>query len=200
MEDINKVREQRRVTAEKKERGKDRERYETIATAPHDARPVRVTCLVHSQAAEHIDHVPSFDQYKNDMWDTRARLLQRFSSAASTVIVRQRIDRRLAAIKDRLAEAGITNRTQARVFVERESRQAMGGAATVSTGGGSDVGQASLSLALARIQPDAFPVYNEVEASMVRKPLATKTPRSFEYLKPCALKIPSECESPLPLV
>ena len=66
-------------------------------------------------------------------WETRARLLRRFANAASKVIVRCRVQRRLQAIQEKLRSVGVSDRSSARAFVERDNRQAMGGGGGLST-------------------------------------------------------------------
>lgn len=49
-------------------REKARAHYKTTVAGPFDAKPTRAIALAHALSATHLDHEPSFDHYKNDMY------------------------------------------------------------------------------------------------------------------------------------
>lgn len=70
------------------------------------------------------DKVPTWNAYQNDEFSLRQLPLNRFVRAASTVIVRLRIEKRLKKIRDVLAKYNVKTRQEAREFVVLDWKQA----------------------------------------------------------------------------
>mmetsp|Transcript_35904 Transcript_35904/g.83232 ORF Transcript_35904/g.83232 Transcript_35904/m.83232 type:complete len:1012 (+) Transcript_35904:171-3206(+) len=102
--------------------GRERERgmLETVARGPYEVPALYARAQTLAYAP--LDHEPKFDPYTNDLWCKRRATLQQFVYYVGKWIVRRRADRRLKAIKARLA--GASTREEVRNLVELDNQQA----------------------------------------------------------------------------
>ena len=140
---------------------------------------------------------PTFDIYLNDAWGMRQAVIAAFEQGVRAAVVRARIERRAAALKNALAAAGLADRRAVRAFV---AARAAGGAevaaAAPSAGDGAAPAPAPAAAArsLSGIAPFMFPEQRGADGAgggggaaepMVEAPIAP-----FDELRLLPLRVP----------
>ena len=135
-------------------------------------------------------HTPQFDENRNDAWQMRRAILERFARAANKVILQRRVSQRLARLQQRLSSAGVTTREECRAFVDLDNRaaEAQGGGAS---SGASQGGGAPAHASKGGVQPTSFPEFLD-EENKAPKPIDTCTRVWFEHMSPLQLATCSE--------
>ncbi|TMW65247.1 hypothetical protein Poli38472_009414 [Pythium oligandrum] len=117
LELLHKMREMNARMLQRDEREKLRHTVENKAfnmftpPTPEQPYPPRGLLPAHFQPTV----TPDFKMYKNDLWARRKRVVQRFVRAISTVILRNRVQKRLTRLKDWLGDANTRLQVQAKV-------------------------------------------------------------------------------------
>eukprot|EP00743_Colponemidia_sp_Colp-15_P003394 GILK01003668.1.p1 GENE.GILK01003668.1~~GILK01003668.1.p1 ORF type:complete len:832 (-),score=131.18 GILK01003668.1:94-2589(-) len=175
---------------ESKLRELDRSRYETVASVK---RPVVAKGREPQVSA-------TFDIYKNDTITMRRQVLERFVRIANKAIVRARVNKRLRKIQLRLATAKVTNRQQARIFVEEDWKASISGMSSVAPAAekhesthdeSSTVGRSEggfvFKMSMDRIRPTSLPSFWD-SSSRERVPVEVNIVRSFNDFAELPLK------------
>ena len=118
----------------------------SVARARNERARLRAVAETEADPARRVQHVrggappfaPSFDEYLNDAWTVRKEVTEAFRRGAHMLIVRNRVRRRLAAIRHKLALVGgaSANAVEAILSAESAPAPAQQGGARGKTGGG----------------------------------------------------------------
>eukprot|EP00939_MAST-03C_sp_MAST-3C-sp1_P003575 g3575.t1 len=171
---VRSARESAERTFRARQRSRDLGMIETVAEGPHDPRsPVRVQVVLPSPAAktgansgDDIDTTgltpPTppleklhFDEYENDMWATRKRVISRFTDIVTRLVVRRRVDKRIRAIRARIGGANATKADVAKIVFEFAKAE-QGGACVDADGGDVTPEAASPRGRVLHIPPEAL--------------------------------------------
>lgn len=82
----------------REQRDTDRSRRFGVAKGPQQVPPVRASVLTNAAPAA----LPTFDVYEDDQWRARKQVLLNLRDIVNTVLVRDRVNKRIARLKGRL--------------------------------------------------------------------------------------------------
>lgn len=110
LDSVQEARAQREIELGIVARTVDRARIETESLGPYQDPPSHCPVPLEEvpKLQEDPQFKPQFNQYVNDTWRMRSRVVKKFVGSVTKFIVRRRIDERLAAIKKRLGVAATT--------------------------------------------------------------------------------------------
>jgi len=165
--------------AARHEREDTRMRFVEEAHGPYNsANPVRVTMRCGARPTSE----PTYNPYKNDKWGMQKQVLHRFREAVMKVIIRGRADKRIRAIKARLASC--KDRRDVKKLVELDAQEDHSG------GSGAFI---ECPISVANVHRRGFPEL--VEKSVgggSREPVAVETPKDFNDVGFFKLRFPHE--------
>lgn len=104
---VKNARNSREIALQIQSREVDRQRIETESLGPYQDPPKLCPVPLEEAKTVSVTIKPKFNEYDNDTWDMRNRIVRKFVSCVTKYIVRRRVAERISALKMRLgASAG----------------------------------------------------------------------------------------------